>query len=269
MNHPLKSGESIKWTPELVGKFWAGVSRSRLSEISSSRSCGGRLLELVEPYLNTHSRYLDYGAGDGDLVAAMLCKGYHMAAHEPNQTRLEKLDLSVLEHPKFLGVVGDNHQEPFDGIFMVEVIEHILDGDMGMVFQRVRSMLRRGGLLIVTTPLYEDLELNAAFCPSCEMLFHRWQHVRAFAQDALIELLAREGFRCEWQQAVDFSMNRFMVEELNAMNAEIDRLHAQIAQSFCERVKRFFGGMTEHRTRYPNVSLKEFPSNIVYVGRLV
>jgi cyclopropane fatty-acyl-phospholipid synthase-like methyltransferase len=268
MNHPLKSGESIKWTPELAGKFWTGVSKSRLSEMSSSRSCAGRLLELIEPYLNTHSRYLDYGAGDGDLVAAMVDKGYHMAAHEPNKTRLEKLALSVLEHPKFLGVVGDDNQEPFDGIFMVEVIEHILDADMEKVFQRVRSMLKRGGLLIMTTPLDEDLELNAAFCPSCETLFHRWQHVRAFTPKTLTELMARQGFRCEWQQAVDFSMNRFMVEELNAMNAEIDRLYAQIAQSFCERARRLFGGRTEHRKRYPNVSLKELPSNIVYVGRL-
>ena len=268
MNHPLKSGESIKWTPELVGKFWTGVSRSRLSEISSSRSCAGRLLELIEPYLDKHSRYLDFGAGDGDLVAAMLSKGYHMAAYEPNKTRLEKLDLSILGHPKFLGVVRDDKQEPFDGIFMVEVVEHILDSDMEMVFQRVRSMLKQGGRLIITTPLDEDLELNAAFCPSCEMLFHRWQHMRAFTSDALTELMAREGFRCEWQRAVDFSMNRFMVEELNTMNAEIDRLYAQIAQSFCERVRRFFGGRTEHRKRYPNVSLKELPSNIVYVGRL-
>lgn len=267
MNYPLKSGESIKWTPELVGKFWTGVSRSRLSELSSSRSSAARLLELVEPYLNRHSRYLDYGAGDGDLVAAMVCKGYRVGAHEPNKTRLEKLHLSVLEYPKFLGVVGDDDQEPFDGIFMVEVIEHILDADVEKVFRRVRSMLKPGGLLIITTPLGEDLELNEAFCPSCETLFHRWQHVRAFTQDTLTEFMAQRGFHCEWLQAVDFSLNHFMVEELNVMNTEIDRLYAQLAQSFCERVRRFFGGATEHRKRYPNVSLKELPSNIVYVGR--
>ena len=268
MNYRLKSGELIKWTPDLVGKFWTGVSRSRLSEMSSSRSCAGRLLELIEPYLNSHSRYLDYGAGDGDLVTAMVSKGYRMAAHEPNQDRLGKLHLSVLEHPNFLGVVGGDRQEPFDGIFMVEVIEHILEPEVEEVFRQVRSLLKRGGLLIITTPLAEDLELNAAFCPSCEILFHRWQHVRSFTVETLTEFMARQGFCCEWQRVVDFSLNRFMVEELNAMNAEIDRLHAQVAQSFCERMKRFFGGKTEHRKRYPKVSLEEFPSNIVYVGRL-
>jgi cyclopropane fatty-acyl-phospholipid synthase-like methyltransferase len=155
----------------------------------------------------------------------------------------------------------------FDGIFMVEVVEHILEADVESVFRRVRSMLKKDGFLVVTTPCAEDLERNAAFCPSCETLFHRWQHVRAFTTETLTEFMARQGFVCEWQRAVDFSLNRLMVEELNVMNAEIDRLHAWIAQSLCERVKRFFGGTTEHRTRYPKVSLAELPSNIVYVGR--
>jgi len=150
---------------------------------------------------------------------------------------------------------------------MVEVVEHILDDDVERVFPRVRNMLKRDGLLIVTTPYAEDLEQNAAFCPACETLFHRWQHVRAFTTGTLAAFMARQGFVCEWQRAVDFSLNRFMVEELNVMNAEIDRLHARIAQSFCERIKRLFGGTTEHRRRYPNVSLEELPSNIVYVGR--
>jgi len=267
MSRPSKSSELIKWTPELVESFWTGVSRTRLSEMSSSRNCAERLLELIEPYLDTHSRFLDYGAGDGDLVAAMVRKGYRAAAYEPNKNRLDKLHLSVLEHHNFLGVVGGEDQEPFDGIFMVEVVEHILEPEVEKVFRQVRSLLKRDGLLIITTPLAEDLELNAAFCPSCGILFHRWQHVRSFTVETLTAFMARQGFRCEWQRVVDFSLNHFMVEELNAMNAEIDRLHAQIARSFCERVKRFFGGTTEHRKRYPKVSLEELPSNIVYVGR--
>lgn len=267
MSRQSKSGEMIKWTPELVERFWTGVSSARLSEISSSRNCAERLLELMEPYLDTHSRYLDYGAGDGDLAAAMVRKGYRMAAYEPNKNRLDKLPLSILEHPNFLGVVGDDGQELFDGIFMVEVIEHILDADVESVFHRVRNLLKRDGLLIITTPLAEDLELNAAFCPACKILFHRWQHVRSFTLETLTAFMARQGFSCEWERGVDFSLNRFVVEELNAMNDEIDQLHVRIAQSFCERVRRFFGGTTEHRKKYPNVSLEELPSNIVYVGR--
>ena len=89
MNHQTKSGELIKWTPDLVQRFWTGVSRARLSELSSSRGCAERLLEFMEPYLDTHSRYLDFGAGDGDLVAAMMRKGYRTAAYEPNKNRLD------------------------------------------------------------------------------------------------------------------------------------------------------------------------------------
>lgn len=259
----------MKWSSDLVESFWTGVSQSRLSDLSSSRGGAERLLELMEPYLDPQGRYLDYGAGDGDLVTAMVRKGFRTAAYEPNKSRLDKLHLSVGGNPNFLGSVEGDNQEPFDGIFMVEVIEHILDPDVERVFSQVRSWLKRDGMLIITTPLAEDLEMNAAFCPSCEILFHRWQHVRTFTLATLQEFMARQGFRCEWQRGVDFSHNRFVVEELNAMNAEIDRLHAQIAQSLCERVKRLFGGTTESRKRYPKVSLEEFPSNIVYLGRAI
>lgn len=257
----------IEWTPELVERFWTGVARTRLSEISSSRSCADRVLELIEPYLSVEGRYLDYGAGDGDLVATMVRKGYRTAAYEPNKSRLNKLPPSVMEHPNFLGIVPGSAQQPFDGVFMVEVVEHILEPQVNEVFRQVQNLLKRDGRIIITTPFAEDLELNGAFCPACQTLFHRWQHVRSFSVDTLIGFMARQGFQCEWQGAVDFSLNRFVVEELNAMNAEIDRLHAHIAQSFCERVKRFFGGTTEHRKRYPTVSLRELPTNIVYVGR--
>src|SRR5262249_19903995 len=120
MSRPSNSAELITWTPELVDSFWTGVSRARLSGMSSSRGCAERLLELMEPYLNPRSRYLDFGAGDGDLVATMVRKGYRTAAYEPNRNRLKKMHRAVLEHPNFLGVVGGDDPEPFDGIYMVE-----------------------------------------------------------------------------------------------------------------------------------------------------
>lgn len=267
MSFSSESEKIIEWTPELVERFWTGVARTRLSEISSSRNCADRVLELIEPYLSVEGRYLDYGAGDGDLVATMVRKGYRTAAYEPNTSRLNKLLSAVREHSNFLGVVPGSAQQPFDGIFMVEVIEHILEPQVSEIFHQVRHWLKRDGRIIVTTPFSEDLELNGAFCPACQTFFHRWQHVRCFNVDTLAEFMDRQGFQCEWQGAVDFSLNRFVVEELNAMNAEIDRLHAHIARSFCERIRRFFGGTTEHRKRYPTVSLRECPTNIVYVGR--
>src|SRR5262245_61541648 len=150
---------------------------------------------------------------------------------------------------------------------MVDVVDHMFDDVVERVFRRVCIMLKRYGFMIVTTAYTVDFEQAVAFCPAFETLFLRWQHVRAFTTGTLAAFMAQQSFVCEWQRAVDFSLNRFMVEELNVMNSEIDRLHARIAQSFCERIKRFFGGTTEHRRRYPNVSLEELPSNIVYVGR--
>ncbi|HJW27347.1 MAG TPA: hypothetical protein VJ576_20820 [Rhodocyclaceae bacterium] len=50
---------------------------------------------------------------------------------------------------------------------MVEVIEHVLDSEMDDIIERIESAVRRGGVLITTTPNREDLDLNSAYCPAC------------------------------------------------------------------------------------------------------
>lgn len=179
----------LAWTPELVDRFWASVSQTRLSEYSFSRQAGKSLIIAVEHHLPHDARVLDYGAGDGELVQLLLHRGHRVAAYEPSSSRGNRLLELVGGDPKFLGVRGGEPKEQFDIVFMIEVIEHILDQDLDQALRRMRDSLKDGGTLIVTTPNNEDLELGMAYCPVSDMLFHRWQHVRSFTEGSLSTLL--------------------------------------------------------------------------------
>ena len=157
----------IQWTPELVEKFWSGVAQTRLAELSFSRHNADSLIELIQGHLQSDGRHLDFGAGDGDLVKALIEKGYATGAYEPVRARSSRIPATVLNSPNFLGTIQQSSSERFDVVLMVEVIEHILEQDLVGVLLQVKSLLADNGTLIVTTPNSEDLDLSAAYCPQC------------------------------------------------------------------------------------------------------
>jgi len=112
----------IHWTPELVDKFWSGVAQTRLAELSFSRHNSEYLIELIQGHLKPQGRHLDFGAGDGDLLKALIQKGYATAAYEPVQARAAHFPADIANHPKYLGRVRDGWPERFDVVLASEVI---------------------------------------------------------------------------------------------------------------------------------------------------
>jgi hypothetical protein len=88
---------------------------------------------------------------------------------------------------------------------MAEVIEHILDEQLDATLRRLADLTRPGGILVVTTPNNEDLELGMVYCPVSNTLFHRWQHVRSFTDISLAALLAQYGFEALVTHHVEFN----------------------------------------------------------------
>jgi SAM-dependent methyltransferase len=185
--------ERLVWSPALVDKFWTGVAQTRLTEYDFARQGGKSVIIAVEHHLPKGGRILDFGAGNGELADLLLERGYQVAAYEPSRGRVGHLRDCLAGRSGFLGVLEPEIQEQFDVVLMVEVIEHILDQELDPTFRRVRGLLKDGGILIVTTPNNEDLDLGMAYCPVSNMLFHRWQHVRSFTAGSLSSLLNRYG----------------------------------------------------------------------------
>jgi 2-polyprenyl-3-methyl-5-hydroxy-6-metoxy-1,4-benzoquinol methylase len=186
--------QRLHWTPELVERFWDGIRQTRLTEFSFSRLGGKPLVLAIEHLLPPSGTVLDFGAGDGDLVALLLERGYRVAAYELSNIQQKALGARFDTDANFSGIVGPTEQRTFDTVVLCEVIEHILDEDFDNVMGRVADLTTPGGHVIVTTPNNEDLDLGMSYDPLTNTLFHRWQHVRSFTAPSLAETIRRYGF---------------------------------------------------------------------------
>lgn len=200
--------EYFEWNSRYIGKFWDFLSKTPLVELSFSRSASDYLLNFLRMYLLPGGRHLDYGAGEGHLARLLSANGFPTALYEPSSQRLMTAQASMDGTPGSLGVV-DAGDPRFDVILMIEVIEHILDGDMAKTLEHLNDLLSTDGTLIITTPNEEVLEHNFCCDPVSGRLFHRWQHVRSFSRDSLTDLLDRHGFEAEVVHAVEFSPRIF------------------------------------------------------------
>jgi 2-polyprenyl-3-methyl-5-hydroxy-6-metoxy-1,4-benzoquinol methylase len=196
--------QRLIWTAELVERFWTGHAQTRLTEYDFARQGGKSLIIAVQHHLPKDGRILDFGAGNGELAELLLERGYQVAAYEPSRGRANHLLSRLGGRAGFLGVVKPESREQFDAVLMVEVIEHILNEEFDRTLRRVREMLKDEGTLIVTTPNNEDLELGMAYCPVSNILFHRWQHVRAFTAESLSMVLSQYGISPIVVHCLDF-----------------------------------------------------------------
>ena len=213
---PAGPPRRLDWTPQLVARFWDGVGATRLNELSFSKMIHGDIATLFRRFVEHGSRILDFGGGDGALVRTLIDAGHTCALHEPSPRRREQLEADLSGNARFLGAIAHVGANKFDAVTMCEVIEHVLDCDLDNVLQAINHALKPGGILFLTTPYAEDLELNQTYCPVSGVMFHRWQHVRSITPETLLRLLRRHGFLREWLGLVSFSHRESFVEWVNS-----------------------------------------------------
>ncbi len=254
----------LRWTPELVGRFWDAVSHSPLAELNFARMAGAQLLDFVSDYIKPEKRYLDFGAGDGDLMRLLIQRGCRVAGYEPAEERRKKiLAQDFAQNPNFLGLVDDTSREVFDVLIAADVVEHILEADLPRVLDRWRRFLSPGGILIVTTPNNEDLAANSTYCPVSGVWFHRMQHVRSFTADTLNALFIPLGFTRLHDHQVDFSSNAELMRQLRVATRE-NRLRRRYGHLYplIPNKTRKLKGKKKRDLRIGN------ESHLIYVGRL-
>ncbi|AUR50744.1 class I SAM-dependent methyltransferase [Aquella oligotrophica] len=236
----------IEWDNLLVNKFWDGVARTTLSELSFSRQSGANLAVILKYFINPNNKILDFGAGNGDLLR-VLCSKNHDAefyAYEPSPERALLLKKNLSEYTNFNGIAEQNQK--FDIILMIEVIEHILENDFDTVINSVLELLKPHGKLIITTPNNEDLNGNMCYCPSCNSIFHRWQHVRSFNPVTLKNTMQKFGLQEIVTHQLDFADNTFF---------------SSLSSGSTSLVIDFLDKLTNNVPIYQG-----YGSNLVYVG---
>lgn len=216
--------QPMHWTDEAVSSFWTGNARTPLEALAFGRTASRPLLLAVKHMLRPTDRCLDFGAGSGYLVEALLAAGYKAAACEPSDGRRAALETKLAGRPGFLGVVQPSQARDFDVVFVAEVVEHILADRFDATMRGLVASLRPGGLMVVTTPNNENLELGQSNCPVCGTLFHRWQHVRSFTPVSLAETLRTFGVEPIVTHVVEFNPAFFASLETLEQDASDENL---------------------------------------------
>ena len=194
----------VEWTPEKVARMWDYfASNPAYDDRYFSAHSGSAIVAHVlhdRSIELTKSRVLDFGCGRGDLLAALYSRGIPAQGLEFSEDSVAEVKRRFAGNPLFLDV-GFARKLPcaldagsFDVVFLVEVVEHLLDEQLRPTLTEVRRLVRAGGVVVVTCPNGERLEAGCIQCPDCGGVFHRWQHVRSLTAESIGALFGEYGF---------------------------------------------------------------------------
>lgn len=204
----------IDWDDKKVSRLWNYYSRTPpYSEIYFSKLFGHHILRQSGLPLKEPLEVLDFGCGPGFIWDHLRQMGSHW--------QYTALDFSPDSVKKVLGKAKDNKnfkgakhvsslpaelpESYFDIVLLFEVVEHLNDSYLDSTLEEVARLLKRGGMLVITTPNQEDLHKSRKFCPECGAIFHEYQHVRSWNVDSLTDYLKRYKFSLRRAKTLDFT----------------------------------------------------------------
>jgi 2-polyprenyl-3-methyl-5-hydroxy-6-metoxy-1,4-benzoquinol methylase len=139
--------------------------------------CGnGRFLSLLR----------DFGDPDWQMVGLEFDEGAIAACRADGfEAHAERVE-DFAEMPE--------QQGRFDAVIMLQLIEHV--EDPALICDRVRSLLRPGGVFIIETPNLAGLDYRL-FRGRCWGHYHFPRHWNLFSRAALLRMLEERGFEIE------------------------------------------------------------------------
>jgi len=191
---PATNIPPLEWTPELIKRFWDYQSIYGTHHYFA-KMVSKALIRRVKKHLAGDPSILDYGCGPGYLVETLLKRNYRVFGYDASPHSIKVAQERLSRHPRLLGLSSEAaSKNAYDVIFALELIEHLSDAALEAALSDLRVLLSPGGRLILTTPYKEDLEEGTVYCPQCNHLFHRMQHVRSWSEETLRQYLSQRGF---------------------------------------------------------------------------
>lgn len=173
-------------------------------------------LDMFQSYRKTN-RLLDVGCGVGELLDQARERGWRTYGTEFTKRAIDICRRRGHRMNRGRLDASDCESDSFDVVVYSEVIEHIQN--QVEEFRHVRSLLRPGGLVFVTTPNFDSL--------SRRLLGERWnvvqypEHLAYFTPGSLEQLMDLSGLETAWMRTTGISLTRFQASVRDA--APVDR----------------------------------------------
>jgi SAM-dependent methyltransferase len=212
----VSQSHEVVWTPEKIAQTWDFFSEHRAGSTWYFSSNVGRwIIKQADRELQLRGkRVLDFGCGRGDLLAHLFARGIPAHGLEFSAESAHVTRDRFAGEPLLQGVAaGPAELEPasFDVVFLVEVIEHLLDEQIAPTLAEIRRLLAPGGVVVVTCPNGEDLSAEQVRCPDCGGVFHQFQHVRSFDPASISSLFESHGFTTKTAEGVYWGLTPYAV----------------------------------------------------------
>lgn len=154
--------------------------------------------KYISAMLRPDQKVLNIGIGNGILERICVHKKVDIHVLDPNERAICKSrdDLGLGDKAR----VGFAQHNPFqnnyfDVVVMSEVLEHLEDGILEASLNEAYRVLKSGGLLWVSTPYQENLNIVKTVCPNCGDIFHRFGHVQSFDIPKITQKLQEANFK--------------------------------------------------------------------------
>jgi SAM-dependent methyltransferase len=144
-------------------------------------------------------RMLDYGCGDGTVVAALNAAGIPCDGFEPHPRSIVETARAHVRQTR------DALRAPYDAILLSDVIEHLPDPIA--ILHDCHELLTDRGWIAVNVPDFGEARLDAILRGGT---FPRdvnpWEHLNYFSPESLAAMLERAGIRVEPEPAPRFGL---------------------------------------------------------------
>lgn len=212
MSAPGPAYPAMEWTDERVGRYWRW--QARFPEQYFTHLFGDRIAGHLRRHVGAGQRVLDLGCGMGFLCRHLADIGAEVWAADASVEAVAATNARNAGVSGFRGAAtvaemrADGRR--FDRVVSVEVVEHLDDAGLAAFLDAVRALLEDDGLAVITTPNEEDLRAAETYCPTCDHVFHRWQHLRSWSAASLGAALGAHGLDVVETYATNFARRRWL-----------------------------------------------------------
>jgi len=210
MSQPVHP-KAVEWNTEQVRRYWNWLGHNPYIQSSYfSFRVGRGVIRFLDAAGLLHGRILDFGCGTGHLLKELLGRKLTCFAADSSDEAVARVNQEFSTFSNWHGAERTDHfttRHPdnfFDLIICLETLEHLPQDSASFLFQEFLRILKPEGKLFLTVPFAEDLDRETIYCPFCQSLFHRWQHLNSFSKEKLEPLIAAHGFRIELCDTIDF-----------------------------------------------------------------